>query len=131
MSDLKLIKQRIYDEERIPEILDKLGCRFIKPENNGKLYTASLPDGNNRRSVQVKNQESLPSNVRSKGISGDIYTIVSFIVNDCKTDEEIMSDLNEAKKWLINELGYYDIYDLEIEEKKNQNEWLKGIKKKE
>lgn len=130
MSDLKIIKQRIYDEERIPEILDKLGCRFIKSENRGKLFTASLPDGNNRRSVQVKNTESLTSNIRSKGIRGDIYALVSFIINDCKTEDEIHEDLNNAKRWIIDELGYHDVYDWDDEPRTEQNGWLKGIKKK-
>lgn len=76
MSDLKLLKKRIYKDERIEEVLDALGCKGVHREA-GKVV-AALPHGNNKRSVQVRENESLSSHIRSKGIRG-ISTLLSHI----------------------------------------------------
>lgn len=131
MSDLKDIKKRIYEEEKITEILELLGCRNIHPENG--LIASSLPTGDNRRSVQVRNNESLTSHIRSKGVSGDIYAIVSYIKFGCTSNDEIQDNLSEAKMWIVGELGYHDLLRKKGDKKKDKveyNGWLKNLKKK-
>lgn len=112
MSDLQEIKKRIYDEGRIEELLEKMGCQMIDTESGGSRYVAQLPpefNSSNRRSVQVYNTESLVSAIRTLGIRGDIYTITSIIVNKCKNEEQAQNDLPHAKRWICEQLGYYDM----------------------
>lgn len=138
MSDLQLIKNKIYEEEKIEEILEHLGCWNIKTEQNGKIYTAGLPNGDNSRSVQVKNNEYLNVDVRSKGIKGDIYTLISYIIYECETDSELQGCINRSKYWLCNRLEYYEYIDefyklLVKQDQKptgNYNKWLTKLKKK-
>lgn len=129
LNDLLSIKKRIYEEERIEELLEKLGCHHIKVEQRGGLYTAGLPDGDNIRSVQVKNNENLTSYIRSKGISGDIFTIVGYIKFGCKTFEEVKKKLYEIKLLTCELLGYETSSFKKTEKKKDWNWFLRPIQK--
>ena len=42
-SDLKLIKHKILNEEKIFNILEAIGCEYITTEQNGGMLTAQLP----------------------------------------------------------------------------------------
>jgi DNA primase len=132
MSILQELKKLIYEDERIEEVLDLLGCKDVKHEQGGMLITASLPTGANKRSVQVKNNEYLNSSIRSRGVKGDIFTLVSYIVNECSNESEFDNDLPQAKEWLIDNLGYHAALSKlgKKEKKKEYNSWLKDIKKK-
>lgn len=129
MSELILLKQKIYQDKKIEEILMKLGCQNISTEQKGDLYTASLPEGTNTRSVQVRNNEFLNSHIRSKGVKGDIYTLVSYIEFGAITDEERKQSLYEAKSWLLEQLGYFYLSDIKPTKKK-WNSWLHDVRKK-
>lgn len=108
MSDLKIIKQKLLDENKIEKILEEMGCEHIH-YSAGRIE-AQLPlkfQSNNRRSVQVKLNESLTSSVRSRGDfnGGDIYGLVSYIHHD-KRGSDIDDDLFEAKKFICETLGW-------------------------
>ena len=123
MTDLQIIKKRIFEEEKIEYLLEQLGCENIKQEQNGQLITAKLPndiESSNNRSVQVKVKESLTSYVRSKGIQGDIFNIVQYIL-DC--------EFIQSKYWICNILNY-NIEFKEYKPKKDWNERLHNIQKK-
>jgi DNA primase len=130
VNDLKELKRKIYEDNRIEEVLELMGCTHISFRN--RMFTAALPSGDNARSVQIKNNESLTSSVRSRGKSGDIFMLVSFIVNGITDNDEIQADLHNAKKWLIDNLQYFELYDSKYkpQEKDEWNGWLKKIKKK-
>ncbi len=67
--DFKEIKAYIYQHELIPDLLEKLHCEGIKPEQGGSLYVARYLTSNesrNRRAVQVKNVKGLYSNIRNR-----------------------------------------------------------------
>lgn len=140
MDELLQIKTRIYNEDKIDELLELLGCWNIDTEQHGLLYVAGLPDGDNPRSVQIKNTESLTCNVRSKGITGSIYDLVGFIVFDAKTEKERTENIHKSKMWICEQLKYYEFIDAFYKEtsdyefvKPNINAWLhklKGNKKK-
>lgn len=138
MTELEKIKERIHNEERIEELLEELGCWNIDTEQNGNLYVAGLPDGDNERSVQIKNKPSLTSHIRSKGVSGDIYAVVSFILYEADTEEKQLSTLSKSKFWICNKLGYLEYID-EFYKVTSSNEpqipqynkWLKQFKEKE
>lgn len=137
MSELRQIETKIYNEERIEELLEELGCWSISTEQNGKLFTAGLPDGDNSRSVQVKNNEYLSSSIRSRGITGSIFDIVSYIIYEAETQEQLLSCLNKSKYWLCNKLNYPEFIDdfyKETSDNTNSlptyNKWLSKFKKK-
>jgi DNA primase len=132
MDDLKLLKKRIYDDEKVEQLLLELGCHHIKPEQGGNLITAALPNGDNKRSIQVKNNEHLNVAIRSKGIDGiDIYGLVGYILYGCETFDEIRAHLFQIKTYICNVLDYpYTYTEKPKQEKKDWNAWLKAIKRK-
>lgn len=132
MSELRQIESKIYNEDRIEELLEHLGCWDIMTEQYGILYVAGLPEGDNSRSVQIKNTESLSVNIRSKGITGSIFDLVSYIVFGSENEQEMRDTLSKSKFWICNKLNYPEFIDefyrvtSDIEEPiKNYNEWLK------
>jgi len=115
MADLKDIKKKIYEEDKIGDILEAIGCEHVRQEGVMR-YIAQLPDrfhSNNKRSVQVKMENHLSSSIRTLGFSGDIYNLVSYIFHD-KRGQEIQDDLHNAKKFICETLGW--------------NQFLKGEK---
>jgi DNA primase len=135
VSELHEIKKKIYNEQKIEEVLALLECWHIETEQNGKLFVAGLPDGDNERSVQVKNNESLTSNIRSKGINGDIYDVISYIVYEADTEEKRKDTLPKSKFWLCQKLNYVEFIDEFYKEtsgsveKPKYNQWLHKINK--
>lgn len=99
--------------------MEKLGCHSVSLEQNGGLYVAALPEGNNKRSVQIRNNEYLNSNIRSRGIKGDIYSVVRYIKK--------FEHNHQAKKWIEEICKYNGFTVLKTE---HPLEWLKEIKKK-
>jgi DNA primase len=136
MSELHDIKRRIYNEERIEDVLELLECWSIDTEQSGKLYVAGLPDGDNKRSVQVKNTETLSSSIRSKGINGDIYDVISYILFNAESEEDRKNSLHKSKFWVCKQLNYVEFIDEfyretsnPIENKPDFNNWLRKLKK--
>lgn len=133
MSELKRIKSKIFEEDRIREVLELLECDSIDTEQRGELFTASLPDGDNPRSVQVKNNANLTANIRSRGIDGDIYDLVSYIVYEAESKDELSKHLHKSKYWLCEKLGYLEFIDDFYKETSGEvevpkyNDWLKKI----
>ena len=134
MSELRQIEAKIYNEERIEELLEELGCWGISTEQGGKLYTAGLPDGENSRSVQIKNNENLNSSIRSRGINGSIFDIVSYIIYGSETKEKFDNTLSRSKFWICTKLNYPEFIDDFYKEtsdkdegKPNFNKWLSSF----
>ncbi|WP_080845668.1 DNA primase [Cytobacillus gottheilii] len=135
MSEFQEIKKRIHKEEKIEDLLDLLECWDITKEQSGKLIVAGLPDGDNPRSVQVKNNENLTSNIRSKGIDGDVFFLVSYIIYGSDTKEKFQNTLHKSKFWICQKLGYveyidefYKVTSSQHIEKPTYNSWLKKLK---
>ena len=130
MSDLKEILKRIHEEQKVEEILEKLGCPLIQEEQNGKLYTAMLPDGDNKRSIQIYcDDENLNSFVRTRGISGNLYDIIGYIKFNTTNGEELKTKLYDIKKWICIELGWPEYLNGQYKPKKDYLDWLKKIRK--
>jgi DNA primase len=135
-DDLKKIKARIYEEDLVETILEELECEYIRKVGN--RYECQLPyrfGSNNRRSVQVYLTESLPSRVRSRGVRGDIYAIVGYILYETVTFEELKEHLHQVKAWICNTLGWDEYLNLrddfeEKPEKKDHLSFLRPIQKK-
>lgn len=134
MSELHEIKKRVFDEEKIELVLEMLDCWGINTEQGGKLYVAGLSDGDNERSVQVKNTESLISHIRSKGVKGDLFDVISFIIYEADTEEKRKEMLPKSKFWLCQKLNYQEYIDDfyketsdKVEEKPKYNKWLNNL----
>lgn len=132
-NDLKAIKKRLYEEEKIEELLESLECERIK--YSGGRYEAGLPDrfgSNNLRTVQVYMSESLPSKVRSKGISGDIFSLVSYILYEADNDDA-QDTLHQSKAYICNTFNWQEYMerkdDFFEEEKKDYLSFLRDIQK--
>ncbi|MGZ9868233.1 DNA primase [Priestia endophytica] len=137
MSDFQQIKYRIFNEGRVNEVLEHLGCWNIHNEQNGKLIVGGLPDGDNDRSVQVRNNEGLSVNIRSKGINGSIFDLASYILYEAETEEERIKSLHKAKYWICETLNYMEFIDdfyKETSDKPSETPqytlWLDKLKKK-
>jgi DNA primase len=81
--------------------------------------------------VQIKNTEQLSSYIRSKDISGDIYTVVGYIVYDYDTFDDIRDNIGQIKDWICQTLGYYEYlgFGWQDSKPKDWNAWLRPIKK--
>jgi DNA primase len=109
MSDLKAIKRRLLEENRLETIYEALGCEYIS--YSGGRIEAQLPErfhSPNKRAVQTKLNESLSSAIRNRAdfSGGDIYSLISFIHNNKRGEEDIKADLHEAKKFICETLGW-------------------------
>jgi len=123
MNDLQIIKQKIYEDNKVEYLLEQLGCNYIKYEQGGSLIVAMLPDkfdSSNHRSVQVKLNEKLNSYIRNKGVQGDIFHVVQYIL-EC--------ELTQSKYWICNVLGY-NIDFKNYKPKKDWNAKLHEIQRK-
>lgn len=134
-ENLKLLKEQIYVDERIEELLEALGCGQIEYRNG--LWTASLPDGDNSRSVQIKNNESLTTNIRSRGLpTTDVYGLVGYIEYRYETFDEIKKHLHEIKNWVCNVLDYPQFRSGKIthkdqsDDKIDYNFWLRDVQRR-
>jgi DNA primase len=140
-NDLQAIKERIYEEMRIEELLTELECEHVYAEQNGELIVAQLPrnfQSTNKRAVQIKNSPTLTGYVRTKDISGDIFSVVGYVLYECLTFDDVKDYLYQIKAWVCNVLGYEEYLEEwdnfknseTRKEKKNWNGWLKNIKSK-
>lgn len=131
-NDLRKIKARILEEDKIEELLEALECEYIHPTSN--RYEAQLPNkfgSNNKRSVQVYMNEYLTSKIRSRGFSGDIFTLVSYILYEVDS-EDAQEHLHQSKTFICNVFGwdeYLERRDDFEEEQKDYLSFLRPIQK--
>lgn len=113
-SDLKEIKERLLEEDLIEELLEHLECNYIKRTSN--RVEAGLPDrfmSNNRRTVQVYLTPNLPCKVRSRGISTDIFGLITYINHEVE-GEEALDYLYESKIVICNLFGWDEYLKFEL-----------------
>ncbi|OME54059.1 hypothetical protein BSK59_15875 [Paenibacillus odorifer] len=109
VNDLPIIKERIYEEGLVEQILDALECEHVNPV--GTRYEAQLPDrfySNNRRSVQVYLTDTLPCKIRSKRISGDIFMLVGYILYEVEDFDALSEVLFQCKAFICNLFGWHE-----------------------
>jgi len=115
MSDLNEILKRVYEEDKVEEVLVALECENINRVSG--RFEAQLPErfhSGNKRAVQVYDTEKLQSRVRNKGVSGNLFMLIGFILYDIDEFEVLKDNLFQVKAWLCNlfdwdeylELGY-------------------------
>ncbi|TVY09859.1 DNA primase [Paenibacillus cremeus] len=137
MSDsLKQLKERISQEDgNVEQLLEELGCDNVKRKegrSGDDLVTARLPDSQNSRSVQIYINPNLNSYIVNRGIEGDIYSIVGYILYDCQTFDHVREHLYQIKTYICNTLGYENIGNDFADKpvpKTDWNWWLRDIQK--
>ncbi|MWV44839.1 DNA primase [Paenibacillus sp. HJL G12] len=134
MSDsLKQLKERIYNEGTIGLLLEELGCTDIKIKSGRStddLVTARLPGSSNSRGAQIYLNPSLHTELVGEGISGDIYSLVGFIIYDCRNFDDVKTKLYQLKTFICNALGYENVGNLADDKPKTDwNWWLRDIQK--
>lgn len=127
-SDLAEIKKRIFEEDKIADLFEAIGCQNIDFEQGGTLITAQLPeefDSVNTRAVQCRANEGLWCNIRNRGdFEGDIFNLVAYLKYGARGDE-VQELLNKSKQYICELFNWSDLAKGKIEER---NDILKGIK---
>lgn len=85
--DIKQLKEYIYENGKIEQILQEIGCHSIKYHPGGNpdpYWTASNKDGNNKSAITIYNKQSLKcinytrDITNGKPIEPDLLTLVCF-----------------------------------------------------
>lgn len=129
MSDLKEIKIRIYEEDKVWDIYEAMGCQKIKQA--GDRVEAQLParfHSDNPRSTQTKLNESLSSSIRNRADfdGGDIFSLVSYIHHDMRGDD-IQKDLFNSKNFICEVLGWREYLDKSYKKKEDPLKAMKSL----
>ena len=80
------LKRYIYSSSKIEDVLSALGCHSIKERQNGSYYSCAMPDGDNKQSTIIYNEEFLSVQAYTRMITdkygvSDILSLVAFIRN--------------------------------------------------
>ncbi len=105
------LKKYIVDNDKVPYILECLGCHNIKYHKNKNYVSASNPDGDNKSAVVVYNNENLKclNFTRNIGENADILTLIGFYLN---------KDFKQSLKYLHSILGTKPTYKKHKEKEK-------------
>ena len=109
--DIRQIKDFIIVNEKVPFILEELGCHHVKSNDGGRYISAGFPDGDNTKAIVVYSEslivDSYTRNIEDSYGASDIISLVCFIKD---------MYFSQALKWLTDTLGldYYSDEDVEI-----------------
>ena len=109
LSELQEIKKKLLRENKLDRIYEAMGCEYIT--FSGGRIESQLPvrfHSDNKRAVQTKLNDSLTSSIRNRADfgGGDIYSLISYIVNDKRGEDEYKKDLHNAKQFICETLGW-------------------------
>ena len=109
--EIKELKQYIYDNNKVEDILIALGMGNIKGHDNDRYYTCSFPDGDNPNGCVVYNSDTLNVTAYTRNIvdmynNSDLISLVSFVQNIY---------FYQSIKWLCDFLGL-DYYKEDVQE---------------
>jgi DNA primase len=136
MSDvLTEIRKKLLQDDNIHTLLEKAECENIKRRSN--RYEATLPsrfNSDNDRAVQVYLNESITCKIRSRTFLGKgIYDLISYIVFGCIEIKEINKCLPKSKRWICEQLGFFEYLNnswYHEKPKEDPLKWLKDLKRK-
>lgn len=108
------LKEYIYENKRVEYILEEIGMKYIQQHNNYEYFSCCQPDGDNRKSTIIKNNEHLSVKAYTRDIidkygNSDIISLICFIKNIY---------FSNALKYICDLLGldYYSSLDDELPE---------------
>lgn len=103
------LKEYIYEQNKIPYILEQVGCHEIKYNEQRETFTACQPDGDNPQGVNIRNNQYLNYRSFSRGI-------------DYEDGQDLINLIETIKKLsFIESVKYiHKILDLPFEFKKQE-----------
>lgn len=118
------LKKKIYEENLVEELLEKMGMHNIRGHSQGEYITCGMPNGDNPSSTVIYNDENLSvtAYTRTDEEITDIISLVQYTQN---------LSFVEALKFICNELGLDNDIDLFPIHKIQQTPAEKFIKKVE
>ena len=117
MLNYEELLSKVYEDENVETVLEALDCSFIHQEQGGNLIVSARPTGDNKRSVQIVNDETLRAKVRSTGFYGDLISLVQYFMG--------FKYMDDAKQWVMMVCGY----DEETTYEPPPLQWLNKIKR--
>ena len=78
------LKKYIYEQNKIQDILEELGCHEIKYSEQRQTFSACQPTGDNPQGVNIRNNEYLNYRSFSRGVSYDDGKDLISLVEDVK-----------------------------------------------
>lgn len=112
--DVRELKNHIYENRYVEQILESIGCHHIKYHSSGGYWTAANKDGDNKLAIVLRNNEILYcENYTRQMVSSARATDIIDLV--CYT---LQLSFPEALKYICNEIGvsYYHDFDEDIPE---------------
>ena len=103
------LKEYIYSNNKIQDILEELGCHNIKYNERRQTFSASFPDGDNPQGINIRNNEYLNYRSFSRGV-------------DYEDGKDLISLVEDIKKInFVNSIKLlYQILDLSFEFKRKE-----------
>lgn len=78
------LKEYIYEQNKIQDILEKLGCHEIKYNEQREYWSATQPDGDNPMGVVIRNNQYLSYRSFSRGVDYEDGKDLISLVEDIK-----------------------------------------------
>ena len=78
------LKEYIYEQNKIQDILEELGCHNIKYNERRQTFSASFPDGDNPQGINIRNNEYLNYRSFSRGVDYEDGRDLISLVEDIK-----------------------------------------------
>lgn len=110
--DIKELKNYIYENSFVEQILNSINCHHIKYHATGSYWTCGNPDGDNNSAIVIYNNETLfcknyTRNISNSKSNTDLIDLVCFFLNN---------SLFEGIKYICGEIGmsYYHDFDDDI-----------------
>lgn len=108
--DIEQLKEYIFDNNKVKDILKALGCHHVKLHSS-EYYTAGNPDGDNNNAITVYLNNNLNTidytrDICKIGSKSDIISLVEFFRQE---------SFFESIKWICNVIGidiYFDFNDI-------------------
>lgn len=117
------LKKYIFENEKIPIILEDLGCSRIKYHPNKDYYSATQPDGDNPNGVYISNNEYMNYASYTRDVSlTDNHDLIYFVEQVKKTN------FTESLKYLHSLLSLPWRKTYKPKKKKEENDPLKIFK---
>jgi DNA primase len=132
-TELADIKEYIYENDLVFDILESLGCEHIKLINGRWECQHDYISEWNKRAVQVKNQPTLSCAIRTKGLNMDIFGLIGYIEFKLDNENEWQSNLHKSKDWIFSTLNIGHLFKgktFEKKQKTNPLDFLDEIKKR-
>lgn len=124
MMTVNELKEYIYNENKIPYILEKLNCHEIKHNNQRDYWSAAHSDGDNPQGINIRNNKYLNYRSFSRGVDyEDNQDLISLVETTNKLS------FIEAVKYLHNILGLPFEFTKRVEPQKRKVDPLMVFKK--